>query len=78
MSPPGRSQGLMPERFKREGTSMSPPGRSQGLMPERFKREGTPVSPPGRLARSGSRLALPLTAAAAAGLSLVWPSWGRP
>jgi branched-chain amino acid transport system ATP-binding protein len=48
MSAPGRSQALIPEPFKGEGTPVSAPGRSQALIPEPFKGEGTPVSAPGR------------------------------
>jgi hypothetical protein len=38
MSAPGRSQALIPERFKREGTPVSAQGGSQALIPERAAR----------------------------------------
>ncbi len=34
MSAPGRSQALIPEPFKGEGTPVSAPGRSHALIPE--------------------------------------------
>jgi hypothetical protein len=37
MSAPGRSQALIPEPSRGEGTAVSAPGRSQALMPEPFK-----------------------------------------
>ncbi len=39
MSAQGRSQALIPKRFKREGTLVLALGRSQALIPKRFKRE---------------------------------------
>jgi uncharacterized protein YbjT (DUF2867 family) len=44
MSAPGRSQALIPEPFKGEGTPVSAPGRSQALTPEPFKGAGTPMN----------------------------------